>query len=236
MPRSVLCTLFTLLVAPAHLKSHSDIHSLCSDSMAMLHIFQVLILYRLICSFSPQNTPRASEICVFAVFVCCLTNDTEFMLFAYQNQSLAVSMNNKCFFSLIWHRISIAIPFELLVRFQYPIPIGNNRFYRKWFEEPSTRSISTRHTEYWTDRKIKRVIDLPFPLFVHHSIHIQPIRSAQPNQTNVIELFTDRRLLVDASTKSLSALSHSRTFSEAQSTKAHIHIIIIIINANENQY
>lgn len=51
----------------------------------------------------------------------------------------------------------------------FPIPIGNNRFYRKWFEEPSTRSIFTRHSEI--TKYI--LIDLPF-------FHFSYMRSFSP--------------------------------------------------------
>lgn len=56
-------------------------------------------------------------------------------------------------FMLLKYRKQIQISFEnnIIIHVgsvQYSIPIGNNRFYRKWFEEPSTRSIFTRHTEF----------------------------------------------------------------------------------------
>lgn len=64
---------------------------------------------------------------------------------------------------------------------KFPIPIGNNRFYRKWFEEPSTRSIFTRHSE---NAKCK-LIDLPFfhfscMLFLSVSFRSVPFGSSSP--------------------------------------------------------
>lgn len=142
-----------------------------------------------------------------------------------------------CFFSR-WNTGFEILPiFHLncLLAFQYPIPIGNNRFYRKWFEEPSTRSISTRHTYF---RPNHQLIDLPF----HFSFiifyasakqactHTHSTPAAQCYWT-----FSDRHA-VDASTPknasrslslthTLSLSSAHNLFSEAQSTKAHIDII-----------
>lgn len=84
-----------------------------------------------------------------------------FMRFVYQNKF----KSSDDFFSIIIFRCV-----------QFPIVIGNNRFYRKWFEEPSTRSISTRHTEF----RPNLLIDLPFH-FRSSFYHAQRV--------NVIELF-----------------------------------------------
>lgn len=62
---------------------------------------------------------------------------------------------------------------------KFPIPIGNNRFYRKWFEEPSTRSIFTRHSE-----NIEcKLIDLPFSTSLARSFSPFMFRSVHHRQS-----------------------------------------------------
>lgn len=172
-------------------------------------IFHILIhdcfgAFSLLSLFLPMSLGSGGQIHVRTpYFDSCCSNTQNKSQSLYQSKDVS----DGCFF--LFNR-------QISIHFQFPIPIGNNRFYRKWFEEPSTLFDSTRHSEF-TDRNL--LIDLPFStslslalfLLHHHTTFYtrHTIHSLQCYWT-----FTDRHT-VDASTKvSLTSMFNS----EAQST------------------
>lgn len=146
-------------------------------------IFHILIhdcfgAFSLLSLFLPMSLGSGGQIHVRTpYFDSCCSNTQNKSQSLYQSKDVS----DGCFF--LFNR-------QISIHFQFPIPIGNNRFYRKWFEEPSTLFDSTRHSEF-TDRNL--LIDLPFSTSLSLSLSFSfitthSIHAIQYTACNVIEL------------------------------------------------